>query len=517
MTAPAKSNVLYPPLGYLCQGRWVCYASKMNKKLSALQARSLLWKSLENGDLSQLEEALRLGVNPDSANGNWIPLGKALRRNHPVLAMALVKAGANLQLTDQGTCLISIAASKLDLENVTLLMLENGATPAADSLHIAARTGNTTVVKALLDRGLDPNAPGEQMGRHETPALALWPMHASRPPTELIAATFTTDLTDEATIEMISYCTREKNEVLFNLLATQPSVSARARNMLLSRCISAHWDAAVNTLLDANACDPIHAGMQDAPILGVIANRLRHGKEKTKSWALLARLMDYGYHPSAKYEQFCIGRGTPHYHVNAPVWLETIRSGPQAGRKRLINALIGAGANLDDRFERNNTPHAMGGLLHLLISLKDFQTLQWAVRTWPQQQWEHNYTPGVIATWAGNSCGTDMPIQLQRLLDMGFDPGKCDQDGRTPLRCLLERADINRLMNKELRLTRDSLHELACVLLSKGMDARVAGEDFQMAQSMGVDPSHISQWQALLMQQSNDSTPAKSTYKRPRL
>ena len=495
----------------------MCYALKMNKIPTPANGRTLLWEALETGDLEQLNKALEMGVSPDSAHGKWIPMGKALRRGHLDLALALINAGADLSLMDQSTSLMRIASGRPGLAPALLAMLAKGAKARPGDLRMAARTGNTLAVNALIEAGVDALDPGSQMGRHKTPALAQWPLEHNPPPKKLIEATFSDQLTDEACIEIIRDCTREKNEPLFQLLATRPEVSARARNILLRHCIHSHWDTAVDQLLSTKSCDPVKVHAEDDTLLSAVANLLRHGKNKNASWALLDRLIDYGYHPSASHDEFCIGYGRDHYRAPAPVWLEAIRNGPTAGKKRLIKTLVTKGASLDDRFGENGKPHANGGLIHLLVATNDIATAQWVKRTWKKQEWEPGITPGVIASWAILIKEEYAQEQLKCLLAMGFDVNKCAPNGDTALRWFLNRADPSRVIFDAQRITHKTLHALACTLINHGLRTDATAHDFAFARQIGVPPEMTSEWESLFMRNTTNPNVLTTSTKRPRL
>ena len=143
-----------------------------------LDRKSLVNETLLGLIASSLSRAQLL---ESPARDSSTPLQKALMLKNTAFAAALLKHGANMNVTDQdGWTLLHTAVYDNDLSTVTLL-LDHGADPnaktalwgnrdnrpsglnffhkwAGTALHIAAMVASPTLVSLLLKHGADPNA-----------------------------------------------------------------------------------------------------------------------------------------------------------------------------------------------------------------------------------------------------------------------------------------------------------------------------------------------------------------------
>lgn len=106
--------------------------------------------------LVEVRERLQAGADPNSDALGGRALQVAARLGHLEIVDTLLKAGADVNSGNSVGTPLSEAIEKGHAE-VALLLLAHGATPA--SLAAAAATGQTAVVRALLERGLPPDEP----------------------------------------------------------------------------------------------------------------------------------------------------------------------------------------------------------------------------------------------------------------------------------------------------------------------------------------------------------------------
>jgi ankyrin repeat protein len=131
------------------------------------QPGSPLATAAGSGDVERIGTLLAVGANPDERdNHGWTPLQWAARGGYVGAIRALVAGGAHVDLKDSGvngwTPLMH--AIHKEQNEAALALLEAGADPNlrsrgdATALLMAAGYGNTTLVRALIERGADPRA-----------------------------------------------------------------------------------------------------------------------------------------------------------------------------------------------------------------------------------------------------------------------------------------------------------------------------------------------------------------------
>lgn len=154
----------------------VMYGSMTGNMVVRLRTFNALEQAVQSGRTSIVQRLLKGGanVNATQSGSGWTTLMSASVTGSPALETLLdAGADASLMATD-GRSAVSIALEEGNPRTLTLLLthvapgfsVRGGLTP----LHIAAREGLADAVRALLQKGADPNA---KTVAQETPLALL--------------------------------------------------------------------------------------------------------------------------------------------------------------------------------------------------------------------------------------------------------------------------------------------------------------------------------------------------------
>lgn len=417
-----------------------------------------------------MQKALLEGANPDSGAGGWTPLGKALRRNLPDMAMALIEAGAEVEAIEQNTLLVEIAAIGRGREVVLEAMLDRGVKATSEALCVAARSNCKQSVELLLAHGASPNDPGTQAGYRQIPAICWWlARETPKPaPRALIAATLDAS-PDLTTSRMIAqHCARARSLDLMEAMA-RSTIPSLAWQDFLMNAIHAQWQEGVDFCLDRKLVPTGRPAIDQTHILVSLGNSLRNGRTKGPWIALIDRMIDYGF--SLDDFGWKVNRGDTWQWVDAPVFLEMVSHSASTGRWKFINHLVNKGAMYHCRYADTGGQEAHCGLAHVLLFKEDWNCLGRLLRQVPVGQWEQGLDPGLVATALKNELNADCLAWIKTMLEQGADPNRPDAQGKRPFEILVDWIDTGLFRTSvPARPAPTQIGEVGALLIKHGAD-----------------------------------------------
>lgn len=453
----------------------------VNKKITS---REVLWSAIRENDLDGVVKALENGADPNSGYSNWIPLGKSIRDGTPEIAMALIKAGADIFAKDQDRSTAHLAISKAAYNEVTKEMIARGVKPSIRLLRSAVMAENTQMVKHLLDMGVDPTEASTNQDER-SPTLTLWPYKNSRPPQELIHAFYSRPLNDTTVANLAIAISRVKDIDRLKEMMAYGKMSEGAKNTVLKHAITSCWQEGTCWILDNKYCDPKKEQLKNDSVIIAMSSWLGSKRQSKSGWEVLQRLIDYGYNFNSIFYSFYSSRNEEETAI--PVGFAAIARVDKNIQKKFLTFMKNNGLN--PLFDDDRYPDQKNTLAHHFMSMNrgGFELLPELIKLWPDIEWDSTARIPLACIWAENhqskpftdTTGRDIPFphplkSLQKVLSMpGVDilkPGK--NESSVARYVLVRNHPNNRALYSSQMHTPQMLDEIIRELLSLGVDMK---------------------------------------------
>ena len=393
-----------------------------------------LRKTSAEAALSAVKVALAAGSDPNDGYGTWVPLGWAIRHQDINIARALIEAGADINISENGKPLLAMCLLTPQMGDLVEELIARGATANPVILRTAAKRGNEHIVQWALDAGVDPN----DLARAREPVLNCWPAKVPLPD-GLLQATFKAPLDDKVAIKIVALIARRKNLVLLNYLLDHGQVSPAIKNKLLRAVIESRWKTGLELLLSRQYCDPTQPDAASPSPIAACANWISASPSPKQGLQVLERLLTLGYDLNATHRS-PLGQ-TGSLTVDA---FSLLTATKRSVRPALLAFLL----------DRNVRPvftgfGAVSTLVHALIRANEWELLRTLPSRFPEVSWEHAKAPGLLATWAQCHGATrdrgealDIPPEESLAIVQalpGFDLQRRNSKGESGLRTFMQR------------------------------------------------------------------------------